>query len=111
VDERIALSETELAKFAGQYRLSQASEIEGFYPPSEVNIVVYKGDLVACVPGDAPLTLVPIAPTRFRGVGGLNGTIYVEVNINGEEAESFTVELGDSLALVYEADNLDIGGK
>jgi hypothetical protein len=111
VGERMALSKTELAKFAGQYRLSQAPEIEGFSPPSEVRILVYEGDLVACVPNDAPLTLTPIAPTRFRAVGGLNGTIYVEVNMNGEKAEGFTAELGDSLALVYEAENSDTGGK
>jgi CubicO group peptidase (beta-lactamase class C family) len=111
VEERVVLSETELVRFAGQYRLSQAPEIEGFSPPSEVRIGVYEGDLVACVPDDAPLTLVPIAPTRFRAVGGLNGTIYVEVNMNGEKAEGFNVELSDTLALVYEAEDPDIGGK
>jgi CubicO group peptidase (beta-lactamase class C family) len=111
VGERVVLGETELVRFAGQYRLSRAPEIEGFSPPSEVRIVVYEGDLVACVPDDAPLTLVPIAPTRFRGVGGLNGTIYVEVDMNGEKAEGFNVELSDTLALVYEAEDPDIEGK
>jgi hypothetical protein len=111
VGERMELSEIELAKFAGQYRLSQAPEIDGLVPPSELRIVVYEGDLVACASDDAPLTLTPIAPTRFRAVGGLNGYIYVEVNMNGEKPEGFTADLGDSLALVYEAENPDVGGK
>jgi CubicO group peptidase (beta-lactamase class C family) len=105
VSERIELSETELIKFAGQYRLSQVPEIEGVSLPSEVKIVVYKGDLVVCAPDDAPLTLVPVAPTRFRGVGGPNGYIYVEVDVNGDKVESLTAELDDTLALVYEPES------
>jgi hypothetical protein len=31
--------------------------------------------------------------------------------MNGEKAEGFNVELSDTLALVYEAENPDIGGK
>ena len=111
VEEKVELSETELVRFAGQYRLSQAPEIEGFSPPSEVRLVVYEGDLVACVPDDAPLTLTPIAPTRFRALGGYNGHMYVEVNLNGEKTEGFTAELSDTVALVYKADTLDMGGK
>lgn len=111
VGERIELSEIELVKFAGQYRLSQAPQVEGVSLPSEVRLVVYEGNLVACMPDDAPLTLVPIAPTRFRGLGGPNGTIYVEVDVNGDKVESFTAELGDTLALVYEPESKSIGGK
>jgi CubicO group peptidase (beta-lactamase class C family) len=105
VDERLELSEAALTKFAGQYRLSQVPEIEGVHLPSEVRIVAYKGDLVACVPDDAPLTLVPIAPNRFRGLGGPNGYIYVEVDVNGDKVESLTAELSDTLALVYEPES------
>jgi len=107
--KRMELSETELVKFAGQYRLSQAPEIEGFSPPSEARIVVYEGDLVLCIPDLVPLTLTPIAPTRFRGLDVPNGYIYVEFNMDGEKVEGFTAELDDTLALVYEADNPDIG--
>ena len=85
--------------------MSQVPEIEGVSLPSEVRIVVYKGDLVACVPDDAPLTLVPIAPTRFRGVGGPNGYIYVEIDVNEDEVKSLTAELDDTLALVYEPES------
>jgi hypothetical protein len=109
--KRMELSETELVKFAGQYRLSQAPEIEGLSPPSEVRIVVYEGDLVLCMPDRVPLTLTPIAPTRFRGLDVPNGYIYVEFNMDGEKVEGFTAELGDTLALVYKKDNSDIGGK
>jgi hypothetical protein len=69
--------------------------------------VVYEGNLVACVPDDAPLTLIPIGPTRFRGLGGPNGTIYVEVDLDGKKVKSFTVELDDTLKLVYELESSD----
>jgi len=102
--ERITLSEAQLGTFVGRYRLSQAPEIEGNSVPSEVKIVMYEGSLIACVPDDAPLTLVPIAPTSFRAVGGPNGYIYIEVDMNGNEVEGFTAKLDNTLTLVYEAE-------
>lgn len=51
------------------------------------------------------VTLVPVAPTRFRGLGGPNGYIYMEVDVNGDKVESLTAELDDTLALVYEPES------
>jgi CubicO group peptidase (beta-lactamase class C family) len=103
VEERIELSEAEMGRFVGRYRLSCAPEIAGGSAPSEVEILLYDRDLIACVPNDAPLTLVPIAPTRFRILyvaGAPSG--HVTFDMDGDRIETATIELNDTIEVVYE---------
>jgi hypothetical protein len=103
VGERIELSEAELEAFVGPYRLSHGPEIEGDSPPSEMSVAVQDGNLIACAPGMARLTLIPIAPTRFRilYVAG-NPSGYVTFDMDGDRIETATVELNDAFEVVYE---------
>jgi len=103
VGERIELSEAELGRFAGLYQLSHWPEIEGDSPPSEMSVIVQDGKLIACAPGMARLTLIPIAPTRFR-ILHVAGTPsgHVTFDIDGDRIETATVELSDTIEVVYE---------
>jgi hypothetical protein len=54
----VALSEAELAKFAGVYALDS--------PPLEITVELVAGKLKATVPGQSAAELAPIGPTRFK---------------------------------------------
>jgi hypothetical protein len=103
VGERIELGEAELQRFAGRYGLSCWPEIEGDSPPSEMSVAVQDGNLVACAPGMARLSLIPIAPARFRILyvaGTPNG--YITFDMNGDRVETATFEISDTIEVVYE---------
>jgi hypothetical protein len=104
VGERIDLGEAELQRFVGHYRLNRWPEIAGDSPPSEMSVAVQDGNLIACAPGMARLSLIPIASTRFRILyvaGNPNG--YVTFDMSGDKVETATVEINDTIEVVYEA--------
>jgi CubicO group peptidase (beta-lactamase class C family) len=103
VGERIELGEAELQRFVGHYRLSRWPEIEGDSPPSEMSVAVQDGNLIACAPGMGRLSLIPVAPARFRILyvaGNPNG--YVTFDMDGDKVETATFEINDTIEVVYE---------
>ena len=97
--EGIELDEAELGRFVGQYRLSHWTTVEGFSPPSEVDVELYDGSLVLLIPGEA-LILVPIAPDRFRIASGQAD--YVEFDMDGDRVEAATAKIDNGIEIVYE---------
>jgi CubicO group peptidase (beta-lactamase class C family) len=97
VGDSIGLGEAELARFVGRYSLSRWTKVEGFSPPSEVDVELYDGNLVIAVPGELLLTLVPIAPARFRIASGQAD--YVEFDMDGV----MTATIDNRIEMVYEA--------
>ena len=103
VGERIELCQAELERFVGQYRLSGWTEVEGDSPPSDVSVELYDGNLIVCAPGEARLPLVPITPARFRFLDvGIGPRGYVEFDMDGDTVKAVTVELENTIEIVYE---------
>ena len=100
--EGIELSEAELGRFVGQYRLSHWTTVEGFSPPSEVDVELYDGSLVLLIPGEA-LILVPIAPDCFRIASGQAD--YVEFDMDGDRVEAATAKIDNRIEIVYEPED------
>jgi CubicO group peptidase (beta-lactamase class C family) len=99
VAEGIELDAAELERFVGPYKLSQGPEGVSDELPQEVSIELNDGRLQATAPGEAPLELIPIAPTRFRDASC--SVDLVEFGVNGEVVESMTVKIG-TVAIVFE---------
>jgi CubicO group peptidase (beta-lactamase class C family) len=99
--EGIELSEAELGRFVGQYGLSRWTKVEGFSPPSEVDVELYGGNLVVLVPGEALCILVPITPNRFRMARGRAD--YVEFDMEGDRVKTVTATIDNTIEIVYEA--------
>ena len=98
--EGIELGEAELRGFVGRYRLSRGTEVEGFSPPSEVDVGLYDGNLVLLIPGEELLILVPIAPDRFRLAAGQAD--YIEFDMEGDRVKTATAKIDNRIELVYE---------
>jgi hypothetical protein len=97
--ESIALSEADLVKYVGQYRLSHPTEAEGGSAPAEGAIELHDGNLVLVVPGQLFVILVPIAPNRFQLA--IDGSYYADFHMKGERAESMSIEIGDTVKIAY----------
>jgi hypothetical protein len=100
VAEGIELDAAELERFVGPYKLSQGPEGLSDELPQEVSIELNDGRLQATVPGEAPLELIPIAPTRFRDASC--SVDLVEFGVNGDVVESMTVTIGAAVTIVFE---------
>ena len=98
--EGIELSRAELGRFVGQYRLGRWSEVEGFSPPSEVDVELYDENLVLVIPGEDLFVLVPVAPARFQIASGQAD--YVEFEVDGDRVKAATATIDDTIELVYE---------
>jgi CubicO group peptidase (beta-lactamase class C family) len=89
VADQIQLSEAEQERLAGTYILSD-TRASGADLPLEVHFEAINGKLVARYPGGC-IDLVAITPTRFTTP---DQEISVGLQVNGEEVERMTVNVG-----------------
>jgi hypothetical protein len=64
-----------------------------------VSIELYGGNLVAMVPGQTFVVLVPVTPTRF--LSGEDESDYAELELDGDRVKSATFVLDDTVTMVY----------
>ncbi|MGE0103690.1 MAG: serine hydrolase [Blastocatellales bacterium] len=81
----IALSEAEMARFAGKYTLPGA--------PFDISIEMVGGKLKAVVPGQPVYTLVPVAPARFQ-IEGAPAGFFAEFTVENGNVKNMILEQG-----------------
>lgn len=88
----IAISESDLKKFAGKY--------ESKSPPLEVSLEMVGGKLKLIVPGQPVYDLTPIDPTRFRIAGAPEGFL-VQFEMAEGKVKSVNLAQGSGPNLVF----------
>jgi CubicO group peptidase (beta-lactamase class C family) len=95
----VELSEAEIAGLVGRYTLSGTTGAPpGFTPPQEVSVERYGEDIVAAVPGQVLIVLVPVTRTHLRST---TDESYAEIETDGHTVESVTFVVDDTIAMVY----------
>jgi len=100
---RVELSAAELERLVGEYTLA---EKPSFLDPGEIpeamSIGLMGKILVACSDlEDEGLVLTPIAPDRFRALGGPEGYMYFDVTFDGDDIAALSAHLTEEIALTY----------
>jgi len=102
---RVELTPAELERLVGEYTLT---ERPSFLGPGEIPEVISIGlvgeILVACSDlEDEGLVLTPIAPDRFRALGGPEGYMYFDATFDGEDVAALSAHLTEEITLTYAA--------